>query len=155
MAAPYAVRGRTAATAATAGHVIAQLWNVSASHRIVVTEIGLFKTAAGAAGDAIQIQRSTARGATPGSTATPGAANAYENDAAPPSGFVLELAAFTAQPTLATPGLKGWVAAAVAASGIVFPFPRELNVPPGTGICIVQVAATAWPVSEVWFEVGD
>lgn len=147
----YAVRGRTAAAAATANHAIAVLWNAHATKRIAVTEIAVFKTGAGAAADALVIQRTTTRG-TAGSTVTPDIDNSYQADVAPPSGPLLDLAAFSAQPTLATPPLKGFVAAAVAASGIVFPVPRELVVPPGTGLAIIQIAATAWPASEVSFE---
>lgn len=147
----YAVRGRTAATAATAGHAIAQLWNAHTTKRIAVTEVVVFKAGAGTANDAIQLQRTTIRG-TAGSTVTPDIDNNYDADLAPPSGPLLDLAAFTGQPTLATPGLKGWVAAAVAASGIVFPIPREIVIPAGTGLAIIQVAATAWPASEVSVE---
>lgn len=147
----YAVRGRTAATAATANHAIATLWNPHSTKRVKVTEISIFKTAVGTAADALVLQRITARG-TAGSTVTPDIDNSYEADVAPPSGPLLDLAAFTGQPTLATPPLKGFVAAAVAASGIVFPLPRELVIPPGTGLAIIQIAATIWPVSEIAFE---
>lgn len=154
MAEVFAARGRTAATATTANHVIAALWNPHATERITVTEIGLFKTAAGAAGDAVILQRTTTRG-TPGSTITPAIQQGYERDVAPSSGALLDLAAFSAQPTLETGGLRGFVAAAVAASGIVFPLPRGLVIPPGAGLALVQIAATAWPASEVYFEWED
>ena len=149
----YRVRGRTVATAATAGHAIAALWNPHTTKRIVVLEIGLFKTAVGTAADAIEVRRTTARG-TPGSTVTPLIQQADERDIAPGSGALLDLAAFTVQPTLETVGLFGWVAAAVAGSGVVYPT-GGIVIPPAAGIAIVQVAATAWPASEVHFRWQD
>lgn len=145
----YRVRGRTAATAATAAHAIAAIWNAHATKRICVLEFGIFKTGAGTAADAIELRRTTTRG-TAGSTVTPAIAQADDRDVAPPSGPTLDLAAFTVQPTLEAGGLFGWTAAAVAASGIVYPT-GGIVIPPGAGLAIVQVAATAWPVSDVSF----
>lgn len=143
------VRGRSAATAATAGHAICQVWNPHATKRIRLLNLGIWKVAAGTAGDAVEIRRSTVRG-TPGSTVTPGIAQSYNRDVVPQSGFLLDLAAFTVQPTLETGGLIGWVAANVAASGIYMPFGQGgITVPPGTGIVAVQIAATSWPISEI------
>lgn len=147
----YAVDGRTAVTVNTAGHAIAQFWNAHTTKRIKVTEIGIFKTTVGTAADAIQLRRSTARG-TAGSTVTPAIQQAYERDVAPPSGPLLDLAAFSAQPTLEAAGFRRWVAAAVAASGVVFPIPREIVIPPAAGLVIVQTAATIWPVSDIYVE---
>ena len=70
---------------------------------------------------------------------------------APPSGALLDLATYTVQPTFKTDGLLGWVLAAVAASGIIVPVPRGIEVPPGAGLSIVTAAAVAIPASEVWF----
>ena len=150
----YHVRGFTAATAATADHAIASLWNPSATKRIKVVEFAIFKAGAGAANDSLKLERITTKG-TPGSTVTPDADNSAEADAVPDSGAVLDLAAFTVQPTRATPALFGWVAPAVAAAGLVYPFPRGLTIPPGTGLAITQRAATAWPISEVSFVFED
>lgn len=151
----YYVRGFTAATAATADHTIAELWNPAASRRITLWELAIFKAGAGTANDSIYLRRSTAKG-TSGSTATPAAPNADDNAAAPPSAATLELAAFTVQPTLAAlPAMYGWVAPAVAGAGLVLPIPRGIVIPAGTGICIVQRAATIWPTSEVTFVFGD
>lgn len=145
----YRVRGRTAATAATAGHAIAALWNPHATKRIRVVEFGLFKTGAGAAADALELRRSTTRG-TPGSTVTPAIQQDDDRDLAPPSGALLDLAAFTVQPTLEAGGLFGWVAANVAGSGLLYPT-GAIVLPPGAGLVIVQIAATAWPASDVSF----
>lgn len=146
----YSVRGFTAATAATADHCLAELWNPDSLKRMKVFEIGLFKAGAGAANDSVYIVRTTARG-TAGSTVTPDADNAWAGDDVPSSGALLDLAAFSVQPTRASPNLFGWVAAAVAASGFIWPVPRGIWIPPGTGLAICQRVATAWPTSEVYF----
>lgn len=146
----YSARGFTAATAATANHVLANLWNPDSAKRIKVLEIGCFKAGAGAANDSVYVTRCTTIG-TPGSTVTPDADNAWVGDDPPSSAATVGLAAFTVQPTLATPQLWGWVAAAVAASGFIWPTPRGIEIPPGTGLAIAQRAATAWPTSEVYF----
>lgn len=147
----FSVRGFTAATAATADHTIAQLWNPDSLKRIKVLEIGIFKAGAGAANDSVYIARTSTIG-TAGSTATPDADNAWNADDVPASGATLGLAAYSVQPTKAgAPHMFGWVAAAVAASGVIWPVPRGIWVAPGTGLSITQRAATAWPTSEVYF----
>lgn len=148
----YRVRARTAATAAVANNVIAALWNPHATKRVVVTEWGIFKGAAGTAGDALALVRTTTRG-TPGSTVTPGADHDENRDSAPQSGLLLDLAAYTAQPTLAgvpqLAGLAGWIASNTTGSGALFP--SGIVIPPGAGLALVQVAATIWPISDVLF----
>ncbi len=146
----YSVRGLTAATAATADIAIASLWNPDATDSITVLEFGLFKTTAGAAADSLYMERITARG-TAGSTVTPDLDNSWGNLVAPPSGALLDLASYSVQPTSSTPPLFGWVAAAVAGSGLIWPTPRGIKIPPGAGISLCTRVATAWPVSEVYF----
>lgn len=149
----YSVRGRSAATVATADHVVAQIWNPHATQRIKAILFSLYKQGgAGTAGDSVRLRRSTARG-TPATTVTPDIDNHSERALAPPSGFLLDLAAFSVQPTLDTSDLGiGWTAPAVQGAGIVRPMPGII-VPPGTGLAIVQVAATIWPASEVVWEI--
>lgn len=154
--ATYYGRGFTAATAATADHVITALWNPHAGRRIKVVEFALFKAGAGAANDSFYFRRTTTQG-TPGSSVTPGAPNSAENDAAPDSGAIIGLASYAAsQPTLAAlPGMYGWVAPAVAGAGIILPFPRGITIGPGAGLAVLQRAATAWPTSEVTWVFED
>ncbi len=145
----YIVRGRTAATAATANHAIFGIWNPHATQRIKLIQFALFKGAAGAAGDSFRFRRATARG-TAGSTVTPDIDHHSQQGIAPPSGFLLDLAAYSVQPTLDASEIgPGWTAAAVAAAGIVYPLPGGIEIKPGEGLVCAQVAATAWPVSEV------
>src|SRR5262245_52398878 len=97
----YRVGGRTAATAATANHVAAQLWNASSTVPLWVRELHISSTTAGASN--IGVNRSNARGATPTATVTPDIDNDVEKALAPPSTAVLELATFGTQPTLDSP----------------------------------------------------
>ncbi len=150
----YQVRGLTAATAATADHALFGLWNPDASKRIRLLELGLFKSGAGAAGDSVYLTRSTMRG-TAGSTVTPDADNAYDADDVPASGALLDLAAYSAQPTLATPPLWGWVASAVAGAGVIWPCSPGIVIPPGAGLVVAQRVATAWPASEVYLKFDE
>jgi hypothetical protein len=150
----YYVRGVTAATAATADHVVAGLWNASSTARIVVLEFSIFKTTAGTAGDSGRLVRTSTRG-TAGSSITPDADNANDGVSTVSSGAILDLAAYSVQPTLASPGMYGWVAAAVIASGVIIPIPRGIIVLPSTSLVFAQRVATAWPVSEVTFVFED
>lgn len=155
----FAVRGRTVATAATADHCVAELWNPHSTQRIRVREIALNCIAAApAAGASVYLRRSTARG-TAGSTVTPGIQHDADRAIAPPSGALLDLAAFTGQPTFETGGFWGWGFAAVQASGVIYPFgnwaPKGLVIPPAAGLCIVTAAAVAIPASEVMFAVEE
>jgi hypothetical protein len=150
----YSIRGRTAATAATAGHALCSIWNPHATKRITVHEMGVFKQGAvGAAGDTLQVVRISARG-TAGSTVTPTISNDHNRDIAPPSGFLLDLAAYTVQPTLDGLGFRGIPFANVQGAGFILPFNDEVTVLPGAGLAWVQVAATAFPISEVWAQVS-
>lgn len=149
----FSVNGLTVATAATDAHAICAIWNPDSLKRIWVHEVSIFAAAAPGAGAGFEIRRTTTRG-TAGSTVTPDADNAHEDGDVPASGFLLDLAAYSAQPTTQTPALMGFVFAAVAASGIVMPL-RRIVVPPGTGLALVNRAAIAVPASEVGFVVEE
>jgi len=147
----YTVRGRTAATAANANDTIAQLWNPSSSQRLRLIQFGLIKNAAGTAGDSFRLRRTSARG-TAGSTVTPGQAHHSIFGVAPVSGALLDLAAFTVQPTLVAGELgPDWIANSLTACGLHYPIPGGIEIPPGAGLALVQAAATIWPISGVTF----
>lgn len=154
--AEFRVSGTTAATAATDQHAVAALWNPHSTARIHVKEISLVAFAAPGAGAGVLIRRISARG-TAGSTVTPGIEHATDRDIAPPSGFLLDLATYSVQPTLvANSDMWGWVLAAVAASGFIYvPAGDEITIPPGTGIALVNRAAIITPTCEVSFVVED
>jgi hypothetical protein len=146
------VGGRSAATAATANHAAAQIWNPNANARIFLYEVWVCITTAGVAN--IGCKRSTARG-TAGSTVTLGVDNSIERDMAPPSAFVLDLAAFTAQPTLAGVDLMRWNLPAAIGAGVILSFPDPITIPPATGIVITTPTAVVFPASDFTFSVGD
>jgi hypothetical protein len=151
----YRTKGTTVATAATADHAIAAIWNPHSTKRIKLVEFSIFAITAPAASAGFYFRRITARG-TPGSTVTPGLEGSDQRDLIPPSGWLLDLAAYSAQPTLATaPGIgPSFVFAAVAASGIVLPM-RSIEIPPGTGLAAVNRAAIAVVACDVGIIVED
>jgi hypothetical protein len=137
--------GRTVATV-SAGHVVATLWNPHATARLYLQFIELCTT--GAAVQAFALQRATARG-TPGSTITPNADNAYDRDVTNVAGALLDLSAYSVQPTLATAVMWRWNLPNVAGSGFMKQFPgRGIGIPPTTGISLVGITA-AVPIADV------
>lgn len=152
----YRTNGLTTATAATDAHAIAEIWNPAVGKRIYLVEIGLNAITAPAAGAGFAFRRATAKG-TPAATVTPNAEASDERDAAPDSAFTLELGAFSVQPTLAAGELGfAWSLAAVAASGIFYPFSgRGIAIPPGTGLVLVNRAAVVLVASEISAVVDD
>ena len=146
----YEVAGRTsAATAATLNLVIAQFWNPHATARLRVSELHICNQSGATVGN-LSIQRSTARGATPAVTVTPDIDNNLDRTIAPPSGAVLELAAtFGTPPTLDTSRLRGWTMTAAVGAGVIYTWASGLVIPPGTGLCVVNAAAVAFPISDV------
>lgn len=144
-----AVRGLTTATAATADHAIAAVWNPHATKRISLLELAIFAAAAPGAAAGFYLRRISVRG-TAAAAAAPGIPNSYQGDTAPVSGWALDLGAYTVQPTLAAgAGIGyGFVFAAVAASGIVLPL-RGIEIPPGAGLALLNRAAIAVPACEI------
>lgn len=151
----YRVRGRTVATAVTADHAAFGIWNPHATKRIRLREVAFVAAAAPGAGAGLILRRNTARG-TAGSTATPTIEHDHNRDIAPPSGFLLDLAAYTVQPTLAAgAGLFGWILAAVAASGMIYAFPGDgLVIPAGQGLIFTNMAIIV-PALDVTVVVED
>lgn len=148
----YTARGRTTTTTAAADNAVATLWNPHSTHRIKVIAISICVAIAPSAGSTPKLRRVTARG-TPASTVNPGIAQHSERSIAPPSGALLDLGTYSAQPTFDTGDLGfGWVLAAVAASGIVYPLPANgIIIPPGAGLCIATGSAVAIPASDITF----
>lgn len=148
----YSVRGRSAETAVTADHCVVQLWNPSAVRKIRLLEFGAhLNTALGTVSSAI-LRRTSARG-TPGSTVTPDINNAWDHDIAPPSGALMDLSAFSVQPTLIVSdmwALRASAATGSAAWGWVWSNPAGIWVNPGNGIAFIKDSAAAWRISEVY-----
>lgn len=147
------VRGRTAATTATAGNAACVLWNPHATLTLVVHEVTVFATTAPAAGSTVVLQRVTARG-TPTNSVTQTISNDCAGGASPSSGATLDLAFSaqpTPQPTAVTNALWGFMLPAVIGSGFVQPFPEGIRIQAGMGLGILAGAAVIVPVCEVAF----
>jgi hypothetical protein len=150
----YSVRGFTAATAASADQVVCALWNPASAQRIKVLEFGFYKT--GILSKNPNIVNITTRG-TPGSTVTPDADNGWDASDIPPSGALLDLAAYSVQPTLGSPRLGGAYHTGLTggeASGYVWVFADGLMVPPGKGFALLSrdASCSASEVYYVWEE---
>lgn len=149
----YSAGGRTnAVTDAAANAIVAQLWNPSTSRTLQVDRVALFKTAAGGNED-LALTRTSARGATPGSTITPGIAQDHQRAVAPPSGAVIETANFATEPTIDGVAIDiRWITAALVGSGLVWTPPEPISILPGAGIAIAELTTTlAVPVCNVLF----
>ena len=152
----HRISGTTAASAATDAHAIAQIWNPHTTKRIYVLEVKLVAFAAPGAAAGFLMRRTSARGTGNGSSITSAIGHSLENPGtASQSGFALDLAAFSGQPTLVAGDLDAWVYAAVAASGVVLPYPEGIEIGPGSGLALVNRAAIAFPTSEVSFLVRE
>jgi hypothetical protein len=125
------------------------LWNPSSTKKIKVREIWVFKTVATA--DNHAIQRATARG-TPGSTITPDASNCLETPRiAPQSGALLDLAAYTVQPTLTGVILARANLPAAVGSGFIWVFAEPIEIPPGEGLALITPVAVILQPSDITF----
>jgi hypothetical protein len=148
----YSVRGLTGSTAAAGSLCIVQLWNNDATKILSIVELGCFKTGI-TAGNTWGIFRTTARG-TPGSTVTPDGDNCWDGDAeSPPSGALLDLGAFSAEPTRASPGYEGNRYAGgtgSAGAGGQFVWPEGIDLRPGTGLMLEKQGGNGYDASEVY-----
>ena len=131
----FALGGRTVATAATANHVAAQLWNPHATIPIFVRQFWVCSTTATASN--LAINRSNVRGATPTSTVTPDIDSDMDAYVTPTTASVLELATFTTQPTLDAPAMYRWNLPGVIGAGFIFVFDPPIKVAPGNATACV------------------
>lgn len=145
----YAVGGRTVATAATANHAAAALWNPSTTKAIKLREVWVFKTAATV--DNHGLRRITARG-TAGSTVTPDSSTSLDTPRiTPQSGALLDLAAYTVQPTLTGVLLSRANLPAAIGAGFIWVFAEPIIIPPGEGLALITPEAVILQPSDVTF----
>lgn len=138
------------------------IWNPSSTRRIVVLQATLLMRDFDAPPNALYICRISARGVA-ASTVTPDEDNAEDGVSAPASGFLVDLAEYSTQPTLLLPALYGPFAfpaggAGAEASGFVLPLPmpRGVTIAPGQGMAIVErLASTFSGTWDVNFVVSD
>jgi hypothetical protein len=149
----FVLSGRSAATAATANHVAAQIWNPSTSRPIWVTQISMFIRTA-AVGN-LAIKRSSARGATPATSVVAAASNDLDGDTAPVSAAAAEFALFTTQPTLTGNILWDYNFPAAVSAGFQTRFDNPnrhgIKVAPGTGLCLYTPDAVILPAADISF----
>lgn len=151
----YRCSALTVATAATAEHAIAALWNPHATGDIWIQEVHVWLTVGTASVPALR--RISARG-TPGSTVTPAREHDPAYGAAPPSGALVDCATYTVQPTLigassqSSSLFRAQLAALIGAS-FMYPIPAtdQIRVPAGAGVVLVTSTAVAFPASIVTF----
>lgn len=143
----FFVGGRSANTAATANHAAACLWNAGTTV-VWVKQIVCTKTVATA--DNHCLRRATARG-TAGSTVTPTSVFEARQNAAP-SGVVLDLAAYSVQPTLAAGELKRDNLPATVGASWTWVFDEPIAIAPGAGLAVVTPVAVILQASDFSFE---
>lgn len=153
------IGGRSVVTAATIDHAVAGCWNPHATKSVFVKTVELVSS--GATAVSLALRRASARG-TAGSSITAAREHDEMYGAAPQSGLILDLAAYTVQPTLlgttAANSLARWNFSSVVGAGVMWEF-REpgINVPPGAGLVIITATAVAFPASDInirWDDTG-
>lgn len=149
----FSISGRSAATAATANHCAAQLWNPSTTRPLWVMEVSMFIRTA-AVGN-LAIKHSSARGATPATSVTAAATNDLDGETAPLTGAVAEFALFTTQPTLTGNIVFGYNFPAAISAGFQRRFDNParhgVKVAPGTGLCLYTPDAVILPAADITF----
>jgi hypothetical protein len=146
----YSVAGRSADTAATADHCAACLWNPHGTKSLWAREAHWFLVGATISNAAVV--RTSTRG-TAGSTQTPDADNDWDEPGiAPTTGALLDLAAYSAQPTVQGPYLFRGSAPAAQGAGFSWVFPEPgIEVAAGTGLAIVTPVAVILQDSDFTF----
>ena len=134
------------------------LWNGHSTQRIKLISFAMWaQSTSPASGYSARLRRISARG-TAGSTVTPNISNDSRIAVAPVSGVLLDLAAYSVQPTLLASSVDfglGFTFAAAVASGFVYPIPGGIEIGPGAGVAFIQVPATASVAFEItltWLE---
>lgn len=129
----YYVNFLTTDTGLTTGNVIVQVWNPSSTRTIALLEYAVYALG-GTAAPYFTAQRSSARGTATQITIT--AEHHSRRQAAPDSAFTVDHL-FTVEPTLIAGELLGFRANVQSAAGVWNIFPRGLEIPPGTGFCLI------------------
>jgi hypothetical protein len=149
----YSVAGRSGATAGTIDHCIGALWNPHATKTIWVVSVEYSKLV-GAVTGWEYAARTTTKG-TVGSTITPDIDNDHERLVAPISGAVLDLAAYSVQPTREGPDSFHFMSSGANAGAIhELWFNEPIAIPHGTGLGIFQGTAStrSGDITFVWDE---
>ena len=118
----YSVRAFTGTFTAASPRPIAYLWNQDASQRIQLIEFGIYLAGVIGGGTGSYALNYTSTKGTPVSTVTPDADNCWDGHDAPPSGAVLDIGQYTADPTVvdALSATRLGTVAGSAGQGVVF-----------------------------------
>ncbi len=144
MALEFRIADKPAATTSTVNHAMAALWNPSTTVQLRVDVIEICTTTAVAI--EVAVRRISARG-TPGSSVTSTINNAHGQEVAPPSGAILDKAAYSVQPTAIANDLCRFQLPAAIGSAMIWQFREPIEINPGQGLALVSVvAALAAPV---------
>jgi hypothetical protein len=137
----YGVAGRSGTTAATIDHCYGALFNPHATKDIFV----ILATYAKITGSQTTYAQRTSTRGTVGSTVTPDIDNDFDRLLAPISGAVLDLAAYSVQPTRQGPDCFRFINAQSNA-GVIHELwfgDLGLRIPAGTGLGVFQGTAAA------------
>jgi hypothetical protein len=149
----FSVRGFSATSANVANGALGGFWNPDSVQRVKVLEVSVFQAALTGVVSKKYLVRTTTRG-TAGSTITPDADNAWEEEDIPASGALLDLAAYSVEPTLASPPMFGMCLVGASSLGAGFGYvwlmPSGLWLPPGTGLAICDQIGANGPTSEIY-----
>lgn len=147
----FSIAGRTSISAATINTPVVGLWNPSTTRPLWLTAIGWAKTVGTV--DNFAILRTSTRG-TPASTLTPVQANDEDNEAAPITGALLDLGAYSVAPTLvsATVYPFRWNLPATVGAGFILPMQGDgMKIGPASGLVILTPVAVALQPADVTF----
>jgi hypothetical protein len=147
----YGLGATSGTTAATANHCLGSFWNPHATKGVYLVLFTFSKTAQIVN---LYAERISARG-TPGSTVTPDIDNDFDRLLAPVSGAVLDLAAFSVQPTRSGPSSMRFVSQNNPGPTIEWYFGEDgLLIPAGTGLGVFTETALAssGSLSAIWDE---
>lgn len=145
---------------AGADETLGSIWNPSSTRRIVVLQAALLMRDFDIPPNSLYVCRTSARGVA-ASTVTPDADNAEDGVSAPASGFLVDMAEFSTQPTLLLPACYGPFTfptgvTGAEGSGFALPLPNGIVIAPGQGMAIVERQASSFGGNwDVNFVVSD
>jgi len=143
----YTVTGRNTATTAGANQALWVLFNPHSTQIIKLVQWSMFSQSGNPASNwSCRLQRVSARG-TPNNTVTPNSSNHSTLGVAPPSGALFDQGRHTfGEPTLLASSIDmdtRFIFGAFRSAGQVNEIPGGIDIPPGTGVAMIQVSAVA------------
>lgn len=155
----YYIDGTGGPIVTSAPSAMGAVWNPSGTRSIRVVQAALLMRDFDVPDNTMYLGKISVRG-TPGSTVTPDADNAEDGLTGPASGFLVDLAEYTVQPTISgdlySPFAFPVAAAGAEGSGFVLPIPRGVLLGPSQGLGIFyRISATFGGTWDINFVVDD